>query len=120
MRPENIKFTGDSVSEITPLSFRVPSTLPGRLIPGGLVKLIHPLLWIQPSVSDECSLCGRCVEACPTEALVMQAEKSVKKKPVLDPKKCIGCCCCHEICPENAISIKQSPLLNLVRGGKIP
>lgn len=34
-------------------------------------------------------------------------------KPRLNRKKCIVCCCCHEVCPERAIKMVTSPLLYL-------
>ncbi|MFC1497960.1 DUF362 domain-containing protein [Verrucomicrobiota bacterium] len=116
LHTNEISVIGEKPEKITPRSFNCPSTLMGRLIPGRLVELIQPLLWIRPSISDACVQCGRCVEACPSDALSQQKNKT----PVLDGKKCIGCCCCHEICPEKAISMKQSALLNLIRKGKMP
>jgi len=97
--------------------FRTPGTLRARLIPGWLVKLLGPLVWLAPEImSEKCIACGRCVQACPVSALSMAAGQ----KPVLERKKCIGCCCCHEVCPEKAIRMIQSPFLAFVRRGKMP
>ena len=57
-----------------------------------------------------------CTKACPVTALRMN-EGPV---PVLDPAACIGCCCCHEVCPERAVEMTQSFLLNLRKRGKLP
>jgi uncharacterized protein (DUF362 family)/ferredoxin len=111
-----ITLRGADVADITPRSFALPGRLPLHLLPRWAVKLADPLLWIRPVISDTCLVCGRCVEACPTVSLVIGNEQ----KPVLVPETCIGCCCCHEVCPENAVEMKQSPLLNFLRRGKMP
>ena len=111
-----IEVVGEALENVTPATFRVPSTIIAHLIPQPLVRLIEPYLWIRPAVSDACVFCERCVKACPMRAL--SQEKG--EKPMLDPGLCIGCCCCHEVCPEDAIAMTQSPLLNFVRRGKIP
>lgn len=95
---------------------KMPVTFFSRLIPGPIVKLLGPLIWVRPMITEKCVACGRCVEACPVKALSMI---STEQKPVLKGKQCIGCCCCHEICPEKAIAMTQSPLLNIVRKGKM-
>jgi len=97
---------------------RTPSTLPGRLIPGWLVRLIGPLIWIRPRIDPGlCSRCGRCVKSCPMSAL---RQDDRKEPPVLSPTVCIGCCCCHEVCPSAAIDMRQSPLLKAARRGRMP
>lgn len=105
-----------SIQNISPTAFDVPGTLRARLIPKFIVDLLEPFLWIRPTIEDSCIFCGRCVSSCPLEALSMKT----KEKPRLEPEKCIGCCCCHEICPERAIKMTQSPVLNFIRRGKQP
>ncbi len=109
----NINIVGTPIEELTPIGFDVPSTLRARMIPGWIVKLIDPFLWIRPSFDDKCVFCGKCVKACPVNALTIKKGE----KPILEPQSCIGCCCCHEICPEHAIIMEQSPLLKF--SGKI-
>jgi len=113
---ETIRIVGADPDDLAPGSFRVPSTLRSRLIPGCVVSMLRPFIWFRPSMSDDCMSCGLCVKACPVTALTLER----KQEPVLDPRKCIGCCCCHEICPEKAVSMMQSPLLNVIRRGKTP
>ncbi|MFC1453049.1 DUF362 domain-containing protein [Verrucomicrobiota bacterium] len=114
-QPE-IELVGADPDELSPASFKLPSTFRTRLLPRGLIRLLGPLLWIRPAITDACLACGRCVRACPSEALSLDG----KPKPVLTPEKCIGCCCCHEVCPERAITMRQSPLLDFFRRGKLP
>jgi ferredoxin len=111
-----LEIVGTPLDKLRPAAFRVPGTLRSRLIPGWLVRLIRPFVWIRPAISDACVKCGLCVEACPVAAL----SRAPGEPPVLAPAKCIGCCCCHEVCPAKAIEMTQSPLLNRVRRGRLP
>ena len=110
-----MNLVGAAPHEVGRLRFRVPNTLPARLIPAPLVRLLAPLVWVRPAVSGRCVRCGQCLRACPVGALALPDDGPAR----LTPAKCIGCCCCHEICPEKAIAMTQSPLLNLVRRGKM-
>lgn len=114
-RPGNVELVGAPPEEIRPERFRVPGTLLSNLIPGWLVRLLGPCIWIRPVFKDHCISCGQCVKACPADALSIARGA----RPVLNPKKCIGCCCCHEICPEKAVEMTQSPLLSFVRRGRM-
>lgn len=54
--------------------------------------------------SGRCQGCGRCVEACPAEAL--RLEGGVAQ---IDQTRCTGCEACLEVCPEKAIlSVRAS------------
>lgn len=108
---KDIETIGTPIADLTPTGFNVPSTLKARLIPGWLVKLVEPFVWIRPDFDDKCVFCGKCIKACPVNALTIKKDE----KPVLESLDCIGCCCCHEICPEHAIEMKQSPLLAFVK-----
>ncbi|MDD6210468.1 MAG: 4Fe-4S binding protein [Bacteroidales bacterium] len=44
-----------------------------------------------------CSLCGTCIELCPTQAI-----ESIDNKIESDKKNCIKCCACVKECPSNA------------------
>lgn len=107
---QKIEILGDA-QPLLQKSFRLPGAWPARFIPNWLVNVLKPYIWIRPSINERCVSCGRCVSACPVGALSIEK----KHKPVLDKKKCIGCCCCHEICPEHAIEMSRSPLLNLIQ-----
>jgi uncharacterized protein (DUF362 family)/Pyruvate/2-oxoacid:ferredoxin oxidoreductase delta subunit len=127
---KHVVTSGDNIESIAVNKFRAPSTLLARLIPGLLVRLLQPFLWIRPSFSDNCVSCGRCIKICAAGALILNTETADKagthegmdsrNKPIINASKCIGCCCCHEVCPEKAVSMTQSPLLNFIRRGKKP
>ncbi len=50
-------------------------------------------------ISDDCTMCGSCVEACPVEAI-----KEGDPKYVIDPDECTDCAACVDECPVGAIS----------------
>lgn len=111
-----IELVGNVPLPLNRLPFHVPvtATLMNR-IPIWLVRLLAPYLWIRPSFTVRCVRCGLCVKACPVTALRLLEEGSV---PVLNPNACIGCCCCHEVCPQQAVEMTRSFLLNLRKRGK--
>ncbi len=84
----------------------LPNTLRSRLIPSWLGRLFAPLLWCRPTFSDSCVYCGLCVRMCPADALTQKKGE----KPVLEPKQCIECCCCHEVCLAKAVDMQLSPM----------
>ncbi len=119
--PENaeqqIETVGMPIESLMAKDFIIPSTMFMHMIPQPLVNILAPFVWIVPEISGKCTRCGRCVAGCPTNALTRTSEQEM---PVLDREKCIGCCCCHEVCPSGAIRMRQSPLLSLIRRGKMP
>jgi NAD-dependent dihydropyrimidine dehydrogenase PreA subunit len=50
-------------------------------------------------ISDDCTNCGSCVDACPVEAIKAGADKHE-----IDPDKCVDCGACVDECPVEAIS----------------
>ena len=55
-----------------------------------------------------CTKCGRCIEACPADALRMDS-----RSPHIDRKLCIRCYCCQELCLSNAVSLSRRPIRTL-------
>jgi len=51
-----------------------------------------------------CTLCGACTRTCPTNALTVLEEETVKL--TLKVNECIGCRECEITCPEGAIKVK--------------
>ncbi|MFI3250433.1 MAG: DUF362 domain-containing protein [Eubacteriales bacterium] len=55
---------------------------------------------------DLCIGCGKCLEICSKDTILLQ-----NKKAKVVQKNCIRCFCCHEVCPVKAIDIKTSRFL---------
>jgi len=56
----------------------------------------------------QCSRCGQCATACPTEAIEIPPKSSAETIS-LDLKRCLGCGVCARACPTAAIKLKQRP-----------
>ena len=49
-------------------------------------------------ITDACTMCGTCVEACPVEAI-----KEGDPKYLIDSEECVDCGTCVGECPTEAI-----------------
>ncbi len=100
---EKIEVTGDAAGTVIE-DYDLPSNLGMRLIPGPLVKMVAPLVWLKLIIDREkCTACEMCYKSCPVKTIVPDGEKF---RVVHD--ECVQCMCCHELCPENAVEIKLS------------
>jgi epoxyqueuosine reductase len=106
----------------------------------GAVLLDIPLAYDRPYLEDRCGSCHRCVEACPTDALLGRDETGA---PIMDARRCIsyltielkgpipgelrpqignrvyGCDICQEVCPWNAdkfVQITDEPAFHAREG----
>ena len=57
--------------------------------------------------ADACEECLRCTRACPTGALLPDAQDGTLS---LDWRYCIGCGLCESACPRNAITLTTKPV----------
>jgi len=81
---EKLNNFSDEMEEVT-----VPGNFPYK-DPGDIPKLSPE------TVEESCTLCGKCVEICPSGAI------TISEKVETDKGKCIWCCACIKECPANA------------------
>ena len=63
-------------------------------------KINDAVFTCYPEMNEKCTVCCKCVLTCPQKALANKDGKIVVYK-----KKCIGCMCCDEVCPNSAVDI---------------
>jgi ferredoxin len=60
---------------------------------------------------DACTGCGKCVDACPVEAMALVSaedpKRLAKRKAVVLESSCLGCGVCVRACPTNALLLKN-------------
>jgi ferredoxin len=69
----------------------------------GTLPLINSTYHLAVIDEGACTGCGTCVEWCPTDAIVLNAEPVARR----DENACLGCGVCSRFCPEEAISLQE-------------
>ncbi len=76
---------------------------------GRLMKFFEP----RPKINaSRCVGCGECVRSCPVHTIMLNQKK---KQAVIHPEACIKCFCCQELCPKDAVKVRQNFLIKLVK-----
>ena len=68
--------------------------------------LLAPSRFLPEVDFDKCTLCETCLEACPVDALSLNAG-GAEDKVVVEQDLCLGCGQCAYQCPEEAITLKE-------------
>ena len=67
---------------------------------------------VEVNVAD-CNGCGKCVSACPVEAMTLvsanDAHQPNRKKAQLNEELCLGCGVCVRTCSRNGLSLRSRP-----------
>jgi uncharacterized protein (DUF362 family)/NAD-dependent dihydropyrimidine dehydrogenase PreA subunit len=110
-----IEVVGENLDEVRVKDFKHSAVAVGllrRKIPSFLYAYFQDQLTLIPEVlKHKCTACGECIRICPVGAAQRQGRTTW-----IDEKKCIHCMCCHEVCPEAAIKLKQLPIGRAIRG----
>lgn len=69
----------------------------------GILPLVNSTYHLAVIDETACTGCGICVERCPTDAIVLNAEDVAQR----DENACLGCGVCSHFCPEEAISLQE-------------
>ena len=69
----------------------------------GTLPMINSTYHLSVIDAEACTGCGICVERCPTDAIVLNADNVAQR----DESACLGCGVCSHFCPEEAISLQE-------------
>ena len=98
---------GKQISRSSYPGWSTIGSLIGAIFSSGVIQqdLNNPV----PSIEepDLCTLCGFCVQVCPTQALRIYEDDSTNSLR-LEPNLCTSCANCIDICPENVLSLCAS------------
>jgi ferredoxin len=79
----------------------------------GILHPIHTTNFIPQIDETACNGCGKCVSACPVEAMTLVSSNDAnhpnRKKAKLDEDMCLGCGVCVRTCPSSGISLRSRP-----------
>jgi ferredoxin len=77
----------------------------------GLLNPVHTSNFLPVVEVDNCTGCGKCVTACPVEAMGLVSANDPhqpnRKKAVVNEEICLGCGVCVRTCSKNGLSLKS-------------
>jgi ferredoxin len=75
-----------------------------------ILNPVHTTNYIPRVELSSCNGCGKCISACPVEAMTLVSandpEKPKRKTAKLNTEICLGCGVCVRTCPENSLSLE--------------
>jgi uncharacterized protein (DUF362 family)/NAD-dependent dihydropyrimidine dehydrogenase PreA subunit len=109
---ENIEVAGANVNDFICPDFDVVRKPVEHAASGALRTYIKNRINPRPVINKAlCTRCGICVQHCPvTPKAVDWLNGDQSRPPAHNYGRCIRCFCCQELCPEGAISIKNTLL----------
>ncbi len=109
---ENIEVVGANVEAFVCKDFEVVRKPPVPATSGRVRTFIKNRTSPRPAIDKAlCTSCGTCVRHCPvTPKAVDWVGGDESHPPAHNYNRCIRCFCCQEVCPEGAISIKETLL----------
>tara|TARA_Y100000310_G_scaffold327605_1_gene394226 strand:- start:17 stop:1171 length:1155 start_codon:yes stop_codon:yes gene_type:complete len=102
------------VGEFVKVDYKKPKNI-NSLLPGFLKTFVFRSAIVYPEIEiGRCKNCMVCVNVCPVKTIKVKEQDS-EKIVYVDKKNCISCYCCHELCPHNAIDLKSSRFISILR-----
>jgi uncharacterized protein (DUF362 family)/Pyruvate/2-oxoacid:ferredoxin oxidoreductase delta subunit len=104
---EQIEILGDDVNSFITRDFDVVRKPPIAAASGRIRNFFKNQTFPGPAIDkNKCTKCGTCFKVCPLKPKAIAWEKGLIPKH--NYNHCIRCYCCQELCPEGAISIKNT------------
>jgi ferredoxin len=79
----------------------------------GILNPVHTTNFLPVIDQDACTGCGKCVTACPVEAMTLVSANDPhhpnRKMAKLDEEICLGCGVCVRTCAQNGLSLQSRP-----------
>jgi len=79
----------------------------------GRLNPVHTTNYLPVVEAARCNGCGKCVDACPVEAMTLVSAndpaKARKRRAELDPSLCLGCGVCTRVCPTDGLHLEARP-----------
>jgi Na+-translocating ferredoxin:NAD+ oxidoreductase RNF subunit RnfB len=79
----------------------------------GILNPVHTTNFLPVIDQDECTGCGKCVTACPVEAMTLVSANDPhhpnRKMAKLDEEICLGCGVCVRTCTQDGLSLQSRP-----------
>jgi uncharacterized protein (DUF362 family)/Pyruvate/2-oxoacid:ferredoxin oxidoreductase delta subunit len=109
---ENIEVVGGKIEDFICRDFDVVRKPMQHVTGGGLRNFLKNRISSRPVIDKAlCNRCGTCVQHCPVNPMAVDwVDNDKTRPPTHNYDRCIRCYCCQELCPQGAISIKETVL----------
>jgi ferredoxin len=78
-----------------------------------LLHPVHTTNFLPQVQAEECAGCGKCVSACPVEAMALVLANDPhhpnRKQARVDEELCLGCGVCTRVCVQHGITLRSRP-----------